>query len=344
MKCWIVAGLAAACAWGQQHTIDPRTAWLKGDFALAVSELAAISQSAVASRMAGEFEIERGNFPLAAALLKEAKARAYGDTGVWAERRRAGLACVMGDYATAQKIALDHIKWDGRTVAKLKVTSPILLNVLGEIYLRRGSHDLATDLFERSIREAGKAWSHERVIARLGIARARLQAGDLAAAHSAAAEAHEQARLEWGEFSIPALDAKDTLALVLLARGDLDQAETLVSVAAATRENLYGAVHLKVGESYLHVARVLAAKHDMANALKAADHAVEIHQQVLPRPNARVAAIIAESADVYEAAGQATEARKRREAAGRLVALYFGDDAPMVRALARTLEKAPSVN
>jgi tetratricopeptide (TPR) repeat protein len=234
---WILLLMASVPALGQQ--LSPQRLWLTGRFDEAKQVLVSRQSSAPDSgldSMAADFELERGNYAEANALLRRAR-----------------------PYSRIE--ALDK--------------------ALGQIYRVRGRPE-AREIFEKALPLARKGWPVQWVAANVGLARARLSLGDPDAA--AAEQARDAAKGLWGNNSIPVLDALDALGMARLAQSRHEEAEQILNATLQVRISLYGAQHFKVGESFLHLARVEAACGDPDKAIVLADRALENLPQDFHRP------------------------------------------------------------
>lgn len=294
----------------------------------------------LALRCAAEFETERGNYSEAQQIL--AKARTLDDAHL-INRREAKLRSALGDFAGAEKAALDGRRWDGLAINKLKVFHPLSLNALGEAYAARGMHEQAILIFEKSLKlsrtdaQSRDVWVEAKVLT----AFARLALNDPQAALADAEEALSFARKHWGANGPRTLDAADALGVILVSQGKFEEGDQWLSLALRSRQALYNQDHPKTAASLLHSARLFAARKDSAKALEFTATALRMLQVALPQLNARTAFAMVEAAEVDEAAGKTIEARDKLETAARSLATLLGDGAPSVQALHRRLAMTP---
>jgi tetratricopeptide (TPR) repeat protein len=337
----IVLLVTALPAFPQPHSRrELMTPWLKGDPNGTHQLLVAGTQVShilpLALRCAAEFETERGNYAQARLILTKAKDL---DDRHLLKRREAKLRSALGDFAGAEKAALDGQRWDGLDINKLKVSHPLSLNALGEAYAARGLHEQAIAIFEKSLKvsrtdtEDRADWVEAKVLR----AFSRVALNDFQGALADAEEALSFARKHWGGYGPRTLDAADALGVVLVAQGKFEEADQWLALVLRSRQNLYQYAHPKTAASFLHSARLLAARKNYAYALEFTATGLSILQAALPEENARTAFALAESAEIYQAAGRHTEAREKLETGLRFLAIHLGDDAPSVQALNRRL-------
>lgn len=316
------------------------SSWLKGDPGGTERSLsAALGLGRLQDftlRCAVDFETDRGDYSQAQQILTRAT-QLNGDKEL-ISRREAKLRAAMGDFAGAEKAALKGRQWDGRDIKKLSVISPAALNALGEVYAARGLHQQALAIFEKSMKESRRqapdGWTEAKVLGAFSL----LALDDRKTALDAAEVALAFAREQWGDRSPRTLDALDVLGVALTALGRYREADDWLAVAIASRKSLYDRPHPKTAASLLHAARSMAAQGNHLAAIELAETGVREMQDSLPAANARTAWALAEAAEVYQIAGKEAAARGRLESAGRLAALFLGEDAPYVQGLARKLE------
>jgi tetratricopeptide (TPR) repeat protein len=148
-----------------------------------------------------DFEIERDRFSQAGALIKEAQSIGTVDSNLFQlpERRQARLLFATGRFAEAQKIALEGCRWDGKTVAKLKIRAAMNLVTLGEVVLARGDFATAISILEKASAKSRNVSSLDGldwIRSRNDIAIAENGLGSIQAALEAA-KASAAAELEW---------------------------------------------------------------------------------------------------------------------------------------------------
>lgn len=311
---------------------DIMTPWLSGDPDRTERLLAGAMQAghfAIGLRLAVEFEIERGNYVQARRLLAQASGI---DARDLLQRREAKLRAATGDFVGAEKAALEGRRWDGRKLSKLSSLHPISINALGEAYAARGLHEQAIGILARSRERSSLYVNHaEFVEAKVLTVFSHLALGNPQAALVEAEEALSSAQKQWGPNGPRTLDAADALGVTLLELGRLEEADQWLSLALKSRQELYVHAHPKTAASYIHYARLLAARHEDAKALEVAEAGLRIQGTALPEANARTALLLAEAADVCKAAGRPAEAREKLENAIRVLALFLGDEAPSVQ-------------
>jgi tetratricopeptide (TPR) repeat protein len=326
-----VPAFSQARLWGRPSL---EQMWLKGAFAETEKMFAFDREHASTPSLdlwQGEFEIERGNYREANALLLRFDARAQGSGADVAARWLARLRLAQGELQDAEKRALKGVKWDGTRVEKLRINNPHQLLTLGEIYYARGRYVEANALFQKSVLAAGKVWASQRVYAMIGQARVKLALNDAAGAAARAQEAEDAAKKEWDRGSIPVLEALDTLGMSHLANGEFADAEYLVSLVLQARVGIYGQTHVKVAQSYLHLARISAARGQTGKAIALADRALKTYHEIFTGLNVWSALALVESADVYEAAGNHQDAQRQYRESLTVLDRFLGADTPTVQ-------------
>jgi len=294
-----------------------------------------------------EFEIERGRFGAAASLLRQAKAARTADSQPFEmiEKRLARLYWSNGQYSQAEKLALGGRKWDGRDIQKLKIKTPMMLVTIGEVYLARGQNAEADGIFADACRYAKKDWSLdalEWVRARNDSAIANLETGQVAQARESADQALATASHEWGPSSIPAIDALDTIGLVHIAESKLQEAEAALSQSRALRETIYGSVHPKVADSYLHAALLSVAQHANDAAAQFASRSLQIQKAAsVGGPNGRWALTMVAAAAVLVAAGHVDEARECYRQGLPVLEQELGRDSPAAEGARKRYKSLP---
>jgi tetratricopeptide (TPR) repeat protein len=334
----LVSMAQAQRPWGHRQAMAP---WLQGRFTEAeqrfAEERAAIPPNMLATLLIweAEMEIERGRYARAAALLNEGK-RYYSSTTNSPEmvgRRLAQLFCTTGQFALAEKTALGDAKWDGKSVDKLKINSPMDLNTIGEVYLAQGRYDEALAIFEKATLRAKKNWDSdgpEWVRAQINIARSKVASGRVADAYPNAEQAMSKAEKEWGSRGPLALDALETLGRISLAQARLSDAENAFAQVSELRKAVYGLDHLKVAETYMHLAELHLAQHDYQRAVKLGNQGLQLYQMILGGPNVQSALVLASMASIYSEAGRAADARSCYSNAISVLETNMGKDAPIV--------------
>ncbi len=286
-------------------------------------------------RCGAEFETERGHFVQARQMLD--RSRSLDDSHLY-RRREAKFLAAIGDFAGAEKTALDGQRWNGLEVKKVKADHPLSLNALGEVYAARGLHKMAVQFFERSMAfSRGKSdmraeWAEARTL----VAFSHLALGDSTRALADAEEALSFSRQQWGEMSPRSFDAADALGVVLTARGKLEEAEQWTTLALLRRQALYEHAHPKTAASYIHYAQWMVAQGPNDKAIEWASAGVRIMQAALPDTNARKSLFLVEVADIYERAGRHAEAREFLELAVGPLAAQLGE-VPSVQACSRRI-------
>ena len=278
-----------------------------------------------------EFEIERGRFGRAAALINEAKSLRTADSDELPERRQALLLMSVGRFAEAYKTALEGYRWDGRDARKLKVGAAMDLVVLGEITLEEGRFSDAIGILEKA-RDRAKNTSSldglEWVRAQNDIAVANVGLGATQAALVVAESALSAAETEWGMNSIPATDLIDTIGLIQGYQSDFKNAAISLAQSRIWRETTYGQSHPKVASSYMHAAVLSAAQTNNADALRFATHALEIEQSFAVGPNGRFALALLSGAEIFERIGETEKAKTCYQSALPVLERELGLDTP----------------
>jgi len=313
--------------------------WLQGRFAEAEQKCVAMRRSlpefAQGLLWEAEFEIERGRFGEAAALINKAKSVQTPDSSGLPERRLARLYLSVGRFAEAQQTALNGRKWDGADVSKLREASPIDLVTIGEVYLAKGRFPEATAIFEKARNAAKNVTSLdglEWVRAQNDIAIADIGLGLFPAAWQAASLALSTSERQWGIASIPAMDAQDTLGLVRLNEKRFGDAEVLLSQSRLRREALYGRSHPKVAASYIHAALLSTAQDGIREAVQLTRTGLEIENSLAAGSfNGRRALVLLSAAEIFEAAGQNQDAEACYRGALPVLEQELGADAPRLK-------------
>lgn len=278
-----------------------------------------------------DFNIELARFGRAASLIGEAKRVTGRDPEDATDRRLARLYCSTGRFAEAWNVALEGRQWDGRDVLKLKVSSPMLLQTLGEVLLARGEFATAVAVLEKARAKAKNVsaeYGFEWVRAQNGIAIANLGLGSVQAASEVATLALSEAEREWGPASIPAMDVADTIGLIRLSQSGLDEAEASLSRSRKRREEMYGPDHPKVGESYRHAALLSAARKDTAGAVLMMSHGLDIERALAMEPHGRWALALLSGAELFGRAGRVEDAARLYEVAIPVLERELGQAAP----------------
>src|ERR1039458_670217 len=129
-------------------------------------------------------------------------------------------------------------RWDGRDIARLKVSSEVDLVTLGEVALHRGDTGVAISILEKARAKAKNAsalYGDEWIRAQIDIALAEISLGSIQSAAEVAAVTRLAAQRQWGANSIPAMDALDTLGLVQLAQSDFKNAEESLKFSTSAK-------------------------------------------------------------------------------------------------------------
>lgn len=312
--------------------------WLQGKFGPAAQKFA--EMRARTPEFAGqllwesEFEIERAHFGQAAALIREAEVRSTGGDEL-PQRRFARLFFSVGRFSDAQQKALFGHRWDSNDVQRLKVSAPMALVTIGEVYLAKGRYSEAMLILEKALANAKNTSSIdglEWVRAENDIALANLGTSSLPKAAESANRALSAAEHEWGRLSIPAMDSMDTLGLVRLAESNFHEAEQLFSTSRAWREALYGTPHPKVAASYIHAALLAVAEMRNVDAARFITGALGIENNLaVGQPNGRWALSLVTGADVFERLGRIDDAKDCYKGALPILERELGADAPRVR-------------
>jgi hypothetical protein len=330
-----------AQGWGYREAMLP---WVQGRFIDAgrnftqMRPVMAPPMSEFFLAWEAEFEIERGRFGTAASLLREAKKvrSYYSDSPETLPKRFARLYFSAGQFAEAERAALNGHKWDGKEIRALKVKAPMSLVTIGEVYLARGVDTPAAALFAEASKNAKKTWSLdglEWIRAQIDLATLNLRTGQVAIAAHAAELAFATASQEWGAQSIPAMDALDMIGVVRTAESKFSDAETALSQSRAFRERLYGSEHPKVADSYLHVALLRNAQHDQGAAVQLATRSAEIQKAASAGgPNGRLALTLLAASEIFATAAHINDAKECYRNAIPVLEAELGHNAPTVEA------------
>ena len=326
--------------WGHRQAMLP---WVQGRFAEAVENFNRMRPS-VAPLMGeqfleweAEFEIERGRYGVAAALLREAKKVRTGDAQFeMVEKRQARLYWTVGQFADAEKTALNGRKWNGKDIQKLKISAPMSLVTIGEVYLARGKNAEGVTILAEACKRSKKDWSLnalEWIRAQDDIAVAALRTGQMAAAVESAEQAFTTAGHEWGATSIPAMDALDTIGLVRIAESKFQEADAALSLSRKFRETLYGPEHPKVADSYLHAGLLNMAQRANDAAIQFATQSLQIQKAAsVGGPNGRWALALVAASAIFVEAGHADDAKECYRDALPVLERELGTDAPAFEA------------
>jgi tetratricopeptide (TPR) repeat protein len=328
-----------AQGWGRSEAIRP---WLQGHFNEAEQQFVQARSLYAGPDLPvvlwqAEFAIDAGRFKAASALLKEAS-----DYQHLKERREALLSFALGRYIDAFQKSLENHRWDRKDVSKLKVHSPISLTVLGQITFSAGDYTTALALFEKALHEAKRPdglFALEWIKSENGIALTELQSNSPAEAAKAALSAVEAAQRQWGPSSIPAIDVLDTIGLVRMRESNWTEADLALTKSREWREKVYGTVHPKVAESYLHAAQLHAAQNDFEKAIPDLKRAIQIEKSLFLGPNGRSGVLFSEGAEIFIKAGQGAQGRELYDLAVPLIEREFPSDSPML-VLARKRQAA----
>jgi tetratricopeptide (TPR) repeat protein len=328
----LFAVTASAQGWGRREAMRP---WLQGRFEDAAQMFARMRSALpnVPQQLIweAEFDIERGTFSTAAALLKQARDSETFDSAGLAERRLARLSFSIGRFADAQRIALEGRRWDGKNTDVLKRYSAMALVTLGEVALARGEPAIAASILGLARDKAKNASSIdglEWARSQIDLALAQHALGSPQVALQTATAALVGSEREWGPSSLPVADALDAIGTIQIALSDFSSAESSLARSRARREVIYGSEHPKVAQSYLHLAHLRAAQHEMAEALTLTRRAVQIETAAGSGPNGRLALTLLDGAELLGGAGDVQEAKNWYESAVPVLEKELGPDSP----------------
>ena len=317
--------LALPPDWSEAHR-----ACLQGRFADAELMYSQIQRAEplrkITLHMAADCVIEKGNYALAAEILRNSE-----DDSLRVRRRMARLNLEIGKYATARKLALEGLKWGGSDAKKLRLSSDSAYANVGEYYLARGDYQIAITALAKALKRGSGdrldsygVWNRAQVLA----AMAYLGLGQPEDAKKAAVATLEAAEGIWGAGSIPALNAADALGLSELALGHLPEAAEAVGQALQGRREIYGVEHPKVVASFLHGALVHARLGRKDDALKFLDKALQVERSLAVAPNGRWAMELLDAAEIYTLCGKPEEALTCLRNALPVLEPALGADAP----------------
>jgi len=311
---------------------DAMRPWLEGRFAEAERAFARSRSNSLQRYLfwEAEFEIERGRFGQAAALIEEGKHEADRESY---NRRRARLLLSIGRYAEAEKLSLAGSRWDRNNPGKLNLPSPMEFVNLGEVMLAKGDFSTALPILTKGGQRARKSssfWGTEWVRAQNGVALAQLALGSVQEALKTIMPALASAEAEWGAKSVPAMDLLDTLGVVQTAAADYDMAGTSLQLSCLRRQELYRPDHPKLVASYMHAARLYSLQKKSDEALRILQHALELDKLYAVGPNGRLALNLLDAAEIYASAGRIEDATSCYASALPILEGELGANAPRV--------------